>query len=154
MTNKLTFNIPGAPKAQARPRFSVIKSKKTGKSHAVAFDPKESKDHKNWIRFCATDAMKICGWQYTEKALVVEIEAYFEIPKSKTNKFKQQALEGNILPVVKPDLDNIAKGVLDALNTVVFKDDSQIVELTVRKFYNDEPYTKVNIQEWENTENA
>lgn len=132
----------------------MITNKTTGKSYTTTYDPKESKDHKNWIRFCATDAMKICGWQYTEKALVVEIEAYFEIPKTKTKKFKKQAMEGNVLPVVKPDLDNIAKAVLDALNTIVFKDDSQIVELTVKKFYNDEPYTKVNIQEWENTENA
>lgn len=145
--NKLEFNIPGAPKAQARPRFGVVTNKKTGKSHAVAFDPKQSRDHKNWIKFCATDAVKICGWQYSEKPLAVVIEAYFEIPKSKTKKFKEGAMQGTILPVVKPDLDNIAKGVLDALNTVIFKDDSQIVELTVKKFYNDEPYTKVLIQE-------
>lgn len=152
--NKLVFEIPGQPKAQARPRFGVVKSKSTGKAHAVAFDPKESRDYKNWIKLCSTEAVKICGWKYTEKQLAVDIEAYFEIPKSKTNKFKQQAMEGTIRPTIKPDLDNIAKGVLDALNKLIFKDDSQVVELTIKKFYNDEPYTKVTIQELECLQDA
>ena len=39
--------------------------------------------------------------------------------------------------VYKPDADNLAKFVLDALNGVYYKDDSQIYELIVRKQYGD-----------------
>lgn len=35
--------------------------------------------------------------------------------------------------IIKPDIDNLAKSVLDALNGVAYADDAQIVSLTVTK---------------------
>ena len=42
-------------------------------------------------------------------------------------------LNGELLPAKKPDIDNIVKAVLDALNEVAYRDDTQVVELQVRK---------------------
>lgn len=50
-------------------------------------------------------------------------------------------------PTVKPDCDNIAKNINDALNRIVYNDDKQIVSLTVNKFYSNDEYVKVNISE-------
>lgn len=45
--------------------------------------------------------------------------------------------------------NNILKVLCDALNTIAYKDDSQIVEITVRKFYGEEPRVHVGISELE-----
>ena len=40
-------------------------------------------------------------------------------------------------PALKPDADNIAKIVCDGLNSIAYKDDKQIVSLTVLKVWTD-----------------
>lgn len=65
----------------------------------------------------------------------MSIEAVFDIPKSKSKKVKAQMYTGVILPTKKPDADNIAKVVCDALNGVAYKDDTQVCSLTVIKRY-------------------
>lgn len=66
-----------------------------------------------------------------EGPLRCEITAIFQRPASKTRKRGENP---RLMHTSKPDCDNIAKGCLDALNGVGFKDDSQVVELVVRKF--------------------
>jgi Holliday junction resolvase RusA-like endonuclease len=58
-------------------------------------------------------------------------------------------IDGTIKPVKKPDLDNIAKICLDALNKLAFDDDSQIVALRVEKHYSEEPRVEIEITERE-----
>lgn len=58
-------------------------------------------------------------------------------------------LLGLIRPTKKPDIDNITKAVLDALNKVAYKDDAAIVQFSVEKFYSDNPRVEVTIGEWE-----
>ena len=82
-----------------------------------------------------------------DKPLRVTIRAFLEIPKSTSKKKKQQMLDNAILPMVKPDTDNIAKSILDSLNGIAYKDDKQVAELIVYKFYNDTPYVNVTIEE-------
>ena len=52
-----------------------------------------------------------------------------------------------IRPTKKPDVDNVAKSILDSLNGMAYKDDSQVVECIVRKWYADEPKVKVKLME-------
>lgn len=59
----------------------------------------------------------------------LKLTARFFIPGPKRPK--------NKLPITRPDLDNYVKGVLDALNEMIWMDDSQIVEMNVAKFYDD-----------------
>lgn len=51
----------------------------------------------------------------------------------------------NALPVVKPDLDNLAKAILDGLNQVAWVDDSQIVKLHLEKVYGEKPFISVQM---------
>lgn len=56
-------------------------------------------------------------------------------------------LNGELLPAKKPDIDNIAKAVLDALNSVAYRDDTQIVELQIRKQYSEKPRLEICMEE-------
>ncbi len=78
--------------------------------------------------------------------LHMEIYAYFSIPKNVSKKKREQMLSGDIRPTKKPDMDNIVKIIADALNRIAYKDDAQIVDTIVRKYYSDSPHVKVFIE--------
>ena len=83
----------------------------------------------------------------TEKPLTVDVRFYRPIQKSISKIERQRRLTGQSWPTVKPDVDNYVKAILDALNGVAFKDDSQIVVLYARKIYSDNPRTEIEITE-------
>ena len=53
-------------------------------------------------------------------------------------------LENKISPTKKPDIDNIIKIVLDALNKMAFRDDSQVTKIEVEKIYG--PVEKIKVK--------
>ena len=55
-------------------------------------------------------------------------------------------LGGDIRPTKKPDMDNVIKIIADALNKIAYRDDTQIVDCQVRKFYSEKPRVEVMIQ--------
>ena len=59
----------------------------------------------------------------------------------------RKAYQGKIRPTKKPDFDNIAKIVCDSLNTIAYKDDSQVIDGQVRKFYSEKPRIVVKIRQ-------
>ena len=79
------------------------------------------------------------------EALEMRIDAYHAIPASAPSARKTAMEDGEIRPVKKPDIDNIAKSVLDALNNVAYRDDSQVVECHARKFYSSQPRVEITI---------
>lgn len=139
---KIKFYVPGEACAQGRPRFSSFTTK-TGKIITHAYDPAKSKNYKAYVKQIAAFEMEQQGWRYTEQPLSVIIKCYVDVPASKTKKFREAALKGLELPTKKPDVDNLAKGIMDSLSTLLYKDDKQIVELFVRKQYSIEPGVEV-----------
>ena len=55
-------------------------------------------------------------------------------------------LNGDILPTKKPDLDNIIKIILDALNGVADHDDNQVCRGYFEKMYAENPEIKILIR--------
>jgi len=82
-----------------------------------------------------------------EAPIKVTVEVIKEPPKSWSKKKKQEAIDGQILAAVKPDIDNYCKAILDGMNGVAFKDDNQIVELNLLKKYGEEHKAIVEIEE-------
>ena len=76
--------------------------------------------------------------RYLEGSIKALIIAYYKIPKSYSKKRVQAIRDGLEKPTKKPDADNIAKIILDSLNGIAYKDDSQIVELRVIKRYTED----------------
>ena len=94
------------------------------------------------------------NWRVDNKnPFKMEIDIFFKIPKGKSKTFKTRCLAGEIRPIKRPDIDNCGKNVLDALNGIVYADDKQIVELTVRKYYAEIDYAKISIKEVDNESN-
>lgn len=130
------FTVPGEPGAKGRPRFT-----RTGH----AFTPKKTVEFENLVRVAFTQ--HVPGHKPYEGPCRVEINAYFAIPKSAPKKRKAFMMDGLIRPTKRPDCDNVAKAVLDALNSVAYNDDKQVIEMVVRKWYSDVPRTIVMIEE-------
>lgn len=70
---------------------------------------------------------------------------FMPIPVSWSKAKKEAATKGDVLPTTKPDIDNLAKCVLDALNGIAYRDDNQVVRLEVSKFYG-EPATLISLE--------
>jgi Holliday junction resolvase RusA-like endonuclease len=68
-------------------------------------------------------------------AVAVYIYIKLAVPKSYSKKRTEACLSGLELPTKKPDWDNVAKSVCDALNGIVYMDDTQIVDAHVTKVY-------------------
>ena len=128
--------IPGEPVAQGRPRVTKFGT----------YDPEKSKDYKAYVKLLASQknlAARLSG------PLNVKITAVFAIPRSKSKKFKAAALALKELPTKKPDADNVAKIVCDSVNGILWDDDCQIVELSVKKIYGEAPRVEMEVEEVE-----
>jgi Holliday junction resolvase RusA-like endonuclease len=75
----------------------------------------------------------------------VTLGFYYPIPASWSKKKKELAYD--MLPTVKPDIDNAVKGVFDALNKIAWEDDDLITDLMTFKRYSEEPKILIKIQE-------
>lgn len=83
----------------------------------------------------------------SSKPFAFTILAFYPVPQSWPVWKKQGALDGHIVPTVKPDVDNIEKAVYDALNEVAYKDDAQIVNVNgFVKRYAKEPRLEITIE--------
>lgn len=114
----MMFFVDGKPQGKARPRFS--------RGHT--YTPKTTVEYEHKIAGAYTGGIYPC------EPLRVDITAFFGVPKSYTKK-QREAIKNGDFPNKKPDADNIAKVVLDALNGVAYEDDKQVVELRVSKAY-------------------
>lgn len=117
----MTITIPSKPVGKARPRFT-----RNGRTYKAESDRKyELMVQQRW---------KQDGGEYYGTApIMAQIVAYYPIPQSVSKK-KANRMQGGFAPK-KPDADNVAKSILDALNGFAYADDKQVVGLTVQKLY-------------------
>ena len=134
---RIEFTIPGEPCGKGRPRFT-----KSGHTYT----PEKTAVYENLVKL---EYERRCGDNHFEadKALGMQIKAYFQIPKSVSIKKRAEMINGDIFPTKKPDADNILKIIADALNGIAYADDKQVVTAEVQKLYAENGYTEVAI--WE-----
>lgn len=116
----MKFIVYGKPTGKGRPRLS----------RWGVYTPNKTVAYENLVKFSylqATDDKLV------NCAIKIEIWAYFEPPRSISKK-KYNELIGKAY-TKKPDIDNIGKAILDALNGIAYEDDNQIAELVVHKTY-------------------
>lgn len=134
---QVRFVIPGEPTGKGRPRF--VRS-------GVPYTPEKTAMYENLVS--VEYQAQSGGFKFPDDAMLdMRVLAYFSIPKSKSRKQQNLMRQGVIRPTKKPDMDNVIKVLADALNHVAYRDDTQIVDCQVRKFYADEPRVEVLIRQ-------
>lgn len=135
---KIKIKILGVPQPKQSARFRVQKF--GDKSFVKSYQKKEVKDQE---RNFAYDAKSQLPEDFEMFTGPLQVKALFVFPPLKSfSKSKLNVLEsgGIIYKDTKPDLqDNLFKGVADALEGVVFRNDSQICEVVSRKIYGTVP---------------
>lgn len=135
----ITFTVMGEPRGKQRPRFNPYTGKKP-------HTPGETVAYERLIQW---EYLRQCkNYRFPDGTpLRLDIVANYGIPKSASKKKQEAMVMGQLRPTKKPDYDNVQKIVGDALNTVAYKDDSQIVDSRVQKFWSYTPRIIVTIQE-------
>lgn len=136
--------VKGVPTAKGRAKTGFAKSK-TGKTFMTHFTPEKTRNAEG--NFLAQAIYFQRPDKPTLTPVAVEIEFYMPIPLRDSKPARERKLSGQELPAKKPDIDNLAKLVLDALNGVYWHDDNQIVSLSLVKRYSDDPRTVVRIKD-------
>lgn len=134
-----TFNVPGQPQGKGR-----AKAFKFG-SHIKMHTPEKTVAYENWVKQCALESVSV-GFVPTDKPIVAVVRMYYQKPKAGSKAVHIGRDNGSIRPTVKPDIDNVLKAIFDSLNGILYKDDTQIVEVTASKFYSDTPRVEVLLE--------
>lgn len=126
------FTIDGKAVGSARPRFG----------HHI-YIPTKTKDYQKLIAALARQALGTGG--LFPGAVEVKILMQMQPAKSMPKKNLLLALAGKIFPLKKPDVDNVTKSVLDAMNKIVYEDDCQVCRLVFDKVYGPADFVAVTV---------
>ena len=107
--------------AKGRPRFRIPK----GRNYPLVYTDSKTAAYEIAVKMITRTQLPR-GFKPLDGAIKVSIKIEIARPKSVTREY----------PTVKPDLDNYAKALLDALNGLVWIDDAQICALEITKSYN------------------
>lgn len=129
----LDLRVYGLPVSQGRPRARAFR---VGAFTRVSmYDPANSKD---WKRTVLAQALERKPETPAQDPLSMSLAFLLPRPKSLPKRERHHTK--------KPDVDNLAKAVKDALRGVVYRDDSQIVELHVTKRYDLAPGVVIRVE--------
>lgn len=123
------FEIPGKPFAKQRPRVG-----KWG-----GYTPKETVSFERTVGQIALEHIKTP----LEGPICVDIVAIFEPAKSWSKKKKEDHMWQ--AHTQRPDLDNLAKAILDGMNRIAFADDGQVSRMKCKKQWGENAKTIVTI---------
>lgn len=130
----ITLELFGDPIPQARPRFAR-------KGSFVSCYDNQAKV-KEGYKWQLRSQFREEPWEFP---IALDIVFFMPIPKSSSGIKKRQMANGVIAHMKKPDLDNLQKFVLDCLNGLAFRDDSQISEIRAKKIYSNKPGTLIRM---------
>jgi Holliday junction resolvase RusA-like endonuclease len=126
----------GEPRGKGRPRF-------TKQGHT--YTDSETKAYEQKIIAYYRKTFGSFRWP-DNSFIAVKVVAYYPIPKSATKAQLAAMQAGKIFPSRKPDIDNVLKVVLDALNGVAYKDDIRVVCVEAEKKYSFEPRLEIEVK--------
>lgn len=135
----ICFTIPGEPQGKGRPRVGRVGP------HVRMFTPAKTAAYEGLVAHAAQSAM--AGRALLQGACRIELDVVCTVPASWSKRKQSEALYGLIRPTKKPDADNVLKAICDGINGVVWADDTQAVDVTLRKRYGPVPGVWVWVSE-------
>lgn len=133
----IVFTVPGEPQGKGRPRIGRVGQ------HARMFTPAKTVAYEGLVALAAQEAMQ--GRDMITGPVLIELHILHGVPQSMSKKRKALALAGELLPMKKPDTDNVLKAICDGCNGVVWKDDVQATDGVFRRRYSETPGVRVRI---------
>lgn len=134
MTAPVTIAVPGQP----------VPWKRAGRSNGFTYTPETQRQ---WMALWRDQAaLSMQGAPPLTGPLKLTAVFWLPIPQSWSERKKQKAVIGLVLPDKRPDLSNYVKLVEDSLNQVVFVDDAQITDYAVKKRYGVAPQTVITVE--------
>lgn len=130
----MRFTVPGQPYGKARPR----------KGKFGIYNPKANDENERRIREAYIQTKGLIPEPVTAPVWM-NVELIYAVPKATPKKKREMMLAGKIRPMVKPDVDNCLKSVMDALNGLAYMDDKQVVLTRCIKRYGEKPATIIDI---------
>jgi len=138
---------------EARPQGKT--AGKTRRDSPIIYQSKNQKWYEAALRKIAVAKM-VANGEVDEAGEVVPWEGpietvvriYHPIPKGLSKLRYTMARNGELRPLVKPDADNVEKSINDAMKSVIFKDDNQIVETKRSKLFGVIPRIEVEVKRW------
>lgn len=132
---KFTFIMWKIVKPSARPRAN------TRMGYVNMYVP-HAKENGDWFE----DFAKENNLPYVDTPCKVNIKVYEKTPSSFSMRHKVLAELGLLRPWKRTgDVDNYAKGVLDAIQHGMLKDDCLVIESTQELFYSIKPHAEIEI---------
>lgn len=128
----IKFTVEGVPVGKARPRVT-----RNG-----TYTPKKTRDYENVVKWSCKNKYK---GEVLTGPLRLDATFYMYIPKHTSRVRIEKKLNDQILPTKKPDWDNMAKSITDAINKIAYEDDSQIVEAHIYKKFSEDSRAEVKI---------
>ena len=117
--------MPGQPVAKGRPRATGFIDKQ-GKARGRMYPPDKTAHWENVVK----DRALSCGLEEPiDGAISLQLDFYFSRPKSAKNRK---------YPHVRPDIDNLSKLIMDAVNGVIWTDDARVCRKVSEKHYTDD----------------
>lgn len=136
MTGRVLYiNYNGKIIGKGRPRF--------GKGHA--YTPLKTKRAESDLGWHAKEKMLEANFPLLEGPLKIRIILNIKRPKS----WSKEKARNHCFVAGKPDVDNIQKLIFDALNKIVWKDDSQIAQVDFMRTYFTEDHATIIVSELE-----
>lgn len=142
MSPTIAFTVPGLPRGKARPRLGYKR----------IYTPATTVRYEQTVALMARQAL--AGRPLLQGALQVQLEIRLPVPASWPRQRRTDALTGRSYPTGKPDIDNVAKALLDGLNRVLWHDDAQVVTLQASKCYAAEPGVRVTVRSLDGADTA
>lgn len=122
---ELFFTVEAEAIGKGRPRWF--------NGHAVT--PEKTREFEALVRLKSRLAMNGAGLSATVNPVRVKIQALYQVPKSRPKSFKRLVDEKLVPYDKKPDADNVAKAICDAMNEVVYADDKQVFSVVCEQLY-------------------
>lgn len=138
---KMAFWVPGRPQAVQSTKFARIGN------FTRAYQPTKVVNWKSYVASCVAAQMREmtdCN-PFVEGPIFLGLGFNYIPPKSLSAKEKRIINENGIVwKTTKPDVsDNLPKGICDALNGILWKDDSIIAQCLSMKFYSEHEGVKI-----------
>jgi hypothetical protein len=127
MTFVVVFTVQGTPQAKGRPRFRIAGG------YVSTYTDAKTKTYESIIAVSAVRAMG--SSRPLETPVSVDLYIRVPVPLSHSKKRANDCVSGVERPTKKPDIDNIIKIYLDAMNGIIYRDDTQVVRVSAKKVY-------------------